>query len=43
MIDGRNSVEVARVFEAIANIAKQEKLTDGFRVINNCGENAGQP
>lgn len=42
MIDGGNSVEVARVFEAIAKIAKQEKLTDGFRVINNCGENAGQ-
>lgn len=42
MIDGENSSEVARVFEAIAKIAKQESLTDGFRVINNCGEAAGQ-
>lgn len=42
MIDEANSVEVARVFEAIAKIAKQEDLSDGFRVVNNCGENAGQ-
>ena len=41
-ITADNSAEVARCFEAIAKIAAQEGLNDGFRVINNCGENAGQ-
>ncbi|MFB0920178.1 MAG: histidine triad nucleotide-binding protein [Oscillospiraceae bacterium] len=37
-----NSGIVAHCFEVIAKLAVQEKLSDGFRVINNCGENAGQ-
>ena len=37
-----NSVYVAKCFEAIAKIAKQEGLMNGFRVINNCGEDGGQ-
>lgn len=41
-ISAENSDEVAHCFEAIANIARQEKLEEGFRVVNNCGENAGQ-
>lgn len=41
-ITADNSDKVSKCFEAIAKIAKQEKLDDGFRVINNCGENAGQ-
>ena len=41
-INSTNSSVVSDCFEAIAEIAKQEKLTDGYRVINNCGENAGQ-
>lgn len=41
-ITGENSVAVAKVFEAIAEIAKQLGLKDGYRVVNNCGENAGQ-
>ena len=41
-ITPENSAEVAYVFEIIAKLAKQEHLDDGFRVINNCGENAGQ-
>ncbi|MGI5979465.1 MAG: histidine triad nucleotide-binding protein [Oscillospiraceae bacterium] len=41
-ITPENSAEVAYVFETIAKLAKQEHLDDGFRVINNCGENAGQ-
>lgn len=41
-ITSNNSAAVARCFEVIAKLAKQEGLSDGFRVINNCGENAGQ-
>lgn len=41
-ITAENSVEVARVFEAIAKIAKQENLEKGYRVVNNCGEDGGQ-
>ena len=41
-INAENSVAVAKVFEAIAEIAKQLGLKDGYRVVNNCGENAGQ-
>ena len=37
-----NSVLVAKCFEAIAKIAVQEKLDSGFRVISNCGPDAGQ-
>lgn len=37
-----NSALVARCFEAIAKIAVQEKLGSGFRVISNCGPDAGQ-
>lgn len=37
-----NSDTIAHCFEVIAKLAKQEKLIDGFRVVNNCGENAGQ-
>ncbi|MBQ5810833.1 MAG: HIT domain-containing protein, partial [Clostridia bacterium] len=32
----------AKVFEAIAKIAKENNLADGFRVVNNCGKQAGQ-
>ena len=32
-----------KVFEAIKKIAKEQNIDkDGFRVITNCGENAGQ-
>ena len=41
-ISGENSFLVATVFEAIAEIAKQENLQKGFRVVNNCGEDGGQ-
>ena len=42
LINGSNSALIARVFEAIAKIAKQENLEKGFRVVNNCGEQGGQ-
>lgn len=41
-ITPENSIEVAKVFEAIAEIAVQEKLENGFRVVNNCGSDGGQ-
>ena len=41
-ITTENSGIIAYCFEVIAKLAKQEKLENGFRVINNCGENAGQ-
>lgn len=34
---------ISKIYYAINKIAKQEGFEkDGFRVINNCGENAGQ-
>ena len=41
-IDESNSVYAAKIFEAIAKIAKAEGLDKGYRVINNCGEDGGQ-
>ena len=41
-ITAENSVYVAKCYEAIAKIARAEGLENGFRVINNCGEDGGQ-
>lgn len=41
-ISPENSAEIAYVFEVIAKLAKQQHLENGFRVINNCGPDAGQ-
>ena len=41
-ITAENVGNVAAVFEAIPKIAAVEGLTDGYRVINNCGADAGQ-
>lgn len=37
-----NSAYVAAIFEAIPEIAKAEGLTNGYRVITNCGEDGCQ-
>ena len=37
-----NSMLIAKVFEAVAKISKQENLEKGYRVVNNCGEDGGQ-
>lgn len=42
MIDDKNSHLIAKVFEAIAKISRQENLEDGYRVVNNCGKDGGQ-
>lgn len=41
-INDKNSFVIAKIFEAIAKIAKQENLENGFRVVNNCGNDGGQ-
>ncbi len=41
-IDETNSVNVQRIFEAIPTIAKELGLTNGYRIINNCGEDGCQ-
>jgi len=41
-VNAENSGAVAKCFEAIARVAEQEGLGDGYRIISNCGENAGQ-
>ena len=41
-INAENSIYIAKIFEAVAEIAKAEKLENGYRVVNNCGEDGGQ-
>ena len=41
-ISPENSAVVAKIFEAIAVIAKEQGLGKGFRVVTNCGEDGGQ-
>ena len=40
-INENNSALIAHVFEVAAKIAKEMNL-DGFRIVNNCGDSAGQ-
>ena len=37
-----NRAVVAHIFEVIPEIAKGEGLKNGYRVVSNCGANAGQ-
>lgn len=41
-ISGENSLYVAKCYEAIAKVAAAEGLSNGYRVVNNCGEDGGQ-
>ena len=41
-ITAENSAVIAHIFEVAAIIAKEKGLDDGFRIVNNCGESAGQ-
>ena len=41
-INPDNSGYVAAIFEKIPEIAKSQGLSDGFRIVNNCGAPAGQ-
>lgn len=41
-VNADNSQVVAHIFEVIPQIAAAEGLKDGYRVVSNCGEDAGQ-
>ncbi len=41
-IDASNSGVVAHIFEVAAEIAREKGFSDGFRVVSNCGDSAGQ-
>ena len=41
-ITAENSGVVAHIFEVIPQIAKAENLANGYRVVSNCGADAGQ-
>ena len=41
-ISAENEAVVGHIFSVIANLAGQLGLDDGFRVVTNCGKNAGQ-
>ena len=41
-ITAENSAVVAHMFEVIPQIAKAEGLENGYRVVSNCGADAGQ-
>ena len=41
-ITPENSALVAHIFTVIPQIARQENLTGGYRVVSNCGADAGQ-
>lgn len=41
-ITPENSAVVAHIFEKIPEIAKAAGIENGFRIVNNCGEDVGQ-
>ena len=41
-ITAENSAVIAHIFEVIPQIAKAEGLANGYRVVSNCGPDAGQ-
>ena len=41
-ITAENSAVVAHIFTVIPQIAKAENLENGYRVVSNCGADAGQ-
>ena len=41
-ITAENSAVIAHIFEVIPQIAKAEGLVNGYRVVSNCGADAGQ-
>ncbi len=41
-VNAENAPLVAHCLEVAAKVAAAEGLTDGYRVVSNCGEDAGQ-
>ena len=41
-VTAENSAVVAHIFQVIPQIARAEGLANGYRVVSNCGSDAGQ-
>ncbi len=42
-VNADNSAVIAHIYEVIAKLSKEvDAMKDGFRVVSNCGESAGQ-
>ncbi len=41
-VTAENSAVISHIFELIPQIARAEGLTGGYRVVSNCGPDAGQ-
>lgn len=41
-LNSENSYVLSKVFEVIAKLSKQFNLESGYRVVSNCGADAGQ-
>ncbi len=41
-LNEQNSEIIAHIFAVISKITKELKLENGFRIVNNCGEDGGQ-
>lgn len=41
-VSAGNSSVVAHIFEVAAKLAEEYGLKDGFRIVTNCGDSAGQ-
>ena len=41
-VNAENAAVVAHIFTVIPRIAKEEGLENGYRVVSNCGSDAGQ-
>ncbi len=41
-LNDSNSAAVSKIYEAIAKVAAEKELGNGYRVISNCGPDAGQ-
>lgn len=41
-LNENNAEVVAHIFAVISKLAKELKLENGYRIVNNCGEDGGQ-
>ena len=41
-VTAENSAVIGHIYEVIAGLARERGFADGFRVVTNCGESAGQ-
>ena len=41
-ISSNDEAVIGRIFTVIKKLAKENKLDNGYRIVNNCGEDGGQ-